>query len=642
MKLNNQPHYILLLILFIYFIHLNGYGAEFYPLDSLPTTRDGKTNDYLFPVKPGQRNQLSGNFSEIRPNHFHSGIDVKIGGVDGEPILSIADGYVYRIKVSSFGYGNVIYIKHFNGQSSVYAHLRNLSPKIMDFMRKEMYFAQKNELEVFPDPEMLPVKRGEIIGNGGNTGSSGGPHLHFEIRDSLDRAIDPFRFGFKEVLDKTPPILYKVAFKPLDIDSRVNGKFQRQEYAGVIEGGRYILPDLIKISGRVGVEVYAVDKMDGVNNVFGIPVYELMDGEKPLYRIDVDHVDFNKGRFLLTHTHQNRFIRLYQYPNNPMPIYEPDSITAGAVTAEIGERKKLQVNMKDFFGNTRIVTMLIEGEKPAIHLGNTLNKTNQSTSISYERNIMMIQTGYSEWGTLAKVFVRSLEMEIPPAYSMDGRRIYLWDMEYGIPDSIDLCTETIKPEVLFKVPFGEEFTFINNDAEIRFLDNTLLDDLYLRLEKRLNNGKTVLKINAPSEYLQSNMEVLMRNPGIIGDKKYLHVYQQSENGRKSFVGGEWESDDIRFKTRNFGTFVIDEDRTPPTIVPVRINSSELRFVIKDEKSGIRDFEVLVEGKWVLMRYEHKQNVIWSEKIDKQPFKGDVLLKVRDMAGNEKSYSTTIK
>ncbi|WP_373497127.1 M23 family metallopeptidase [Aquiflexum sp.] len=642
MKSSNYPYFLFLLISFGFSIQWNGYAAKFSPLDTLPSSDGNNPANYLFPVKPGQRNLLSGNFSEIRPNHFHSGIDVKIGGVDGEPILSIADGYVYRIKVSSFGYGNVLYIKHHNGQSSVYAHLRNLSPKIMDFMRKEMYFAKKNELEVFPDPEFLPVKRGEVIGNGGNTGGSGGPHLHFEIRDSLDRAIDPFFFGFKEVVDKIPPILYKIALRPLDIDSRVNGKFQRQEFTGVMEGGRYILPDLIKISGRVGVEVYAVDKMDGVSNIFGVPIYELMDDEKPLYRVNVDHIDFNKGRFLLTHTHQNRFIRLYQYPNNPMQIYEPDSISAGAVSTKVGERKKLQVNMKDFLGNTRIVTMLIEGEEIPFHIGKNINKANQSTSVTYDRNIMMIQTGYSEWGTVAKVFVKSLEMEIPPAYSVDGRRTYLWDMNYGVPDSVDLCTEVIRPDAIIKIPFGEEVTFANKDAEIRFSENTLLDDLYLRMEKRISGGKPALKINSPGEFLQSNMEVVFRNAGFSGDKKNIHVYQQSENGRKSFVGGEWESDDIRFKTRNFGTFVIDEDKTPPSIVPVRINASELRFVIKDDKSGIREFEAFVDGKWVLMRYEHKQNVIWSEKTDKQPFIGEVLLKVRDMAGNESKYSTTIK
>ena len=162
------------------------------------------------------------------------------------------------------------------------------------------------------------------------------------------------------------------------------------------------------------------------------------------------------------------------------------------------------------------------------------------------------------------------------------------------------------------------------------------------MERRALGGKPASRINSPSEFLQSNMEVLFRDPEYKGDKNHSHIYFQADNGRKSFVGGEWESNDIRFKTRNFGTFVLDEDRTPPTIAPIRVNGSEMRFVIKDEKSGIRDFEAFVNGKWVLMRYEHKQNVIWSEKIDKQPFNGEVLLKVRDMAGNESKYSTTIK
>ncbi|MCL6258822.1 M23 family metallopeptidase [Aquiflexum sp. TKW24L] len=597
--------------------------------------------EYLFPVKPGNRTFLSGNFSEIRPNHFHSGIDVKIGGVDGEPILAISDGYIYRIKISSFGYGNIIYLKHTNGQSSVYAHLRNLSPKIMEFMRKEMYFAEKNELEVFPDPEFLPIKRGEIIGNGGNTGSSGGPHLHFEIRDSLDRAIDPFMFGFKEVVDKTPPVVYRVAFKPLDLNARVNGKFQRMEFKPIVEGGRYILADLVRITGNVGVEIHTVDKMDDVSNIFGVPIIELIDKENPLFRINVNKIDFNKGRFFLTHMHRNKFIRLYKYPNNQLGIYQPDSLAAGVMTAKVGERKKMQINLKDYFGNTRIVTFLVEGEEAPQSFGSTSISANKTTNVSFEREMMVIQTGSSEWGTLAKVFVKSKEMEIPPAYIQDGRRNYIWDMTYGVPDSVDLCTEIIKPKVLVKIPFGEEISFANNDVEIKFSENTLLDDLYLRVERKNNGNGPSLKINSPGEYLQSNMEVLMRNTGYNGDKKNTHVYFQADNGRKTFVGGEWESEDIRFKTRNFGTFVLDVDRIAPTIAPIRVNASELRFTIKDDKSGIKDFNAYVDGKWVMMKYEHKQSVIWSEKIDKQPFKGEVLLIVRDMAGNEKRYTSKL-
>jgi len=598
-----------------------------------------QAQSYLFPVRPGQRNLLSGNFSEIRPNHFHSGIDVKIGGANGEPILAIEEGYISRIKVSSFGYGNVIYLKHPNGQSSVYAHLDGFSTRITEKIRMEMYRMKKNELELFPDADWIPVKKGEIIGFGGNTGSSAGPHLHFEIRDSLDRAIDPFSFGFKEVVDNTPPVLYRVAIKPLDYESRVNGKFQRQEFTPILEGNRYILRESVKISGRVGVEVYAIDRMDGVGNVFGIPVYELMEDEKPLFRIHVDHIDFNLGRFLLTHTHGNRFTRLYPYQNNPMQIYEPDTASAGKITANPGEMKNIRVNLKDFFGNTRSLELNIEGEERPIFPLSAITSSTQKTTIHYEREVMVIQSGTTYWGNVAKVYINGYEMELPPAYVERGKRTYLWDLNYGVPDSLDLCHEVVRPIVLKKISFGEEISFANPDVEINFTKNSLLDDLFLKVEKKSPNSLT---INDSKEYLQGNIDVLWRSPVFTGDVSKVHVYFQDTYGRKSFIGGEWESGNIRFKTRNFGTFVLDEDDVPPSIQPTRINRDGIRFKIRDNKSGIKDFEAYVDGEWVLMRYEHKQNVIWSEKLDKQPFKGEVLLKVRDMAGNENLFSTTIK
>ncbi|TVP53607.1 MAG: M23 family metallopeptidase [Mongoliibacter sp.] len=600
-----------------------------------------QAQDYLFPVKPGQRALLAGNFSEIRPNHFHSGIDVKIGGVDGEPILSITDGYVYRMKVSSYGYGNVLYIRHNDGQSSVYAHLRNFSPKIMDFMRERMYAEKKNDLEVFLEPQEIPVKKGEIIGNGGNTGSSGGPHLHFEIRDTLDHAIDPFKYRWKEIVDTTSPILYRMALTPLDFLSRVDGEFARKEFTPLIESGKYLLPQDVKISGRVGLEIYAIDKMDGVGNTFGIPVFELSEDDNPLFRIHIDHIDFYKSRYLLSHAHQNRFTRVYHYPNNQMELYDPKSSGSGALTALPGESKKINLAMKDYFGNTRMLSFQIIGEKEEKSSPSPRTVSHQPTVITYHREVMKIQAGSSEWGEMAQVHVHGYIMDLPPAYLQNGRRIYLWDMNYGVPEKIDICTETIFPTVQKKIPFGEEMAYFNNDVGIHFEEKTLLDDLFLRIEKSRNGRSKAIKINAPQEYLQSNMEVLFKNTGFEGDKTHAHVYFQSENGWKSFVGGTWESEDIRFKTRNFGTFVIEEDKVPPAIRAVRVNSSELRFIIRDNKSGIRDFEAFVDGEWVLMRYEHKQNVIWSEKINKQPFKGEVLLKVRDMAGNESQYTSTL-
>jgi hypothetical protein len=342
----------------------------------------------------------------------------------------------------------------------------------------------------------------------------------------------------------------------------------------------------------------------------------------------------------LTHTHQNKFVRLYQYPNNPLEIYEPDSVTAGAISAEVGERKTLQVNMKDVYGNTRILSVNVEGKDYEFDQnGNSTSKND--TEISYDREVMLIQTGLSNRGNLAKVFTNGMAMEISPAHISGGKTTYLWDMAYGVPDSIDLCNEVVKSPVLAKIPFNQELAYEDENVGIRFSEITLLDDLYLRTTRGVSVGKPSLTINSPSEYLRSNLDVVFKNTAYRGDKSRAHIYFQTSNGGRSFVGGFWEGDDIQFKTRNFGTFVVDEDPVPPQIVPIRVNSGELRFKVTDDKSGIKDFEVYVDGKWVLMRYEHKQAVIWSEKLDNQPFKGEVLLKVRDMAGNETQWSTLL-
>jgi murein DD-endopeptidase MepM/ murein hydrolase activator NlpD len=596
--------------------------------------------NFLFPVKPGQKNLLAGNFSEIRPNHFHAGIDVKIGGVDGEPIKSIDDGYISRMKISSFGYGNVLYVKHPSGHTSVYAHLRNFSPSIMEYIKKEMYAQKKNELELFLNPDVLKVKRGEIIGNGGNTGSSGGAHLHFEIRDSLDRAIDPMVFGFKEVLDNTPPVLYKVAFQPLDLLSRVNGKFLRQEFTPIKEGSKYILSQPIQISGKVGVEVYAIDRMNEVNNIFGIPSYELLEENQPFFNIAIDHINFDISRFILSHTTQNKFTKLYQTQNNPLPYYFSKDKQNGIIQLEEGNTKTYQLKMKDNFGNASFLNFQLRGSDANTFQDQVL-QVSDDVVFSYQNEIMSLSTGKSSKGDLAKYYVQNKVYELAPSYSGNYSRTYLWDMNFGIPDSIDICTQIVKPSVVAKIPFQKEFNFDNHEITFKAESNSLLDDLFLRMTIKENPSGKRYSFNSPDEFLRNPVTITLKNDSQKSDKQKLHVYSINSSGKKTFVGGEWNENDIHFKTRNFGTFVLEEDNIDPEIVPIKVDSSQLRFKISDKMSGIKDFEANVNGEWVLMRYEHKQNVIWSEKQSSSPFRGKVTLKVQDNAGNVKIWSTTI-
>ncbi|WP_114751897.1 M23 family metallopeptidase [Pleomorphovibrio marinus] len=591
---------------------------------------------YLFPIKPGERNFLAGTMAEIRPNHFHSGVDIKTEGREGLPIHAAADGHVHRIKISTQGYGNVLYLKHPNGQYTVYAHLRELNASIGQYMREKMYNARINEMEYFLEPGELPVNKGDTIAYSGNTGSSMGPHLHFEIRDSLDRALDPLDFQFQEIIDSIPPYVQRIAITPLDINSRVNGMFQRREFPVVYYDNAYRVNQEIKITGKVGIEVLAYDQLNDMYNRNGFPTYKIVYDGKDFYESTAKPLDFSLGRFILSHTYRNRYTRLYKKPNNLFDFYQPDSTFSGAISLAPNEEKEVEVQLIDTYQNTRSLKLKLNGEDN-YDLLRTYNSTSFNNMISYEDHIMIINENNHQLGDLAMFYVHGYQFEIPYEYQGTNKRTYLWDMRLGIPDSVGLCSGTIIPDVQTRVLFQDEVVFDNGEVQVAFASQSLLDDFYLRISPKRIAGDPGIRINEPFEYLRGHIEVSFCPEVIEAQKEHSHVYLRYENGFKRFKGGSWNGDCITFRTNQLGDFVVAQDSIGPTIRPMRVNSSELRFSIRDNLSGIRDFEAYVDGKWVLMRYEHKQAMIWSEKLENQPFEGEVLLKVRDMANNESIF-----
>jgi murein DD-endopeptidase MepM/ murein hydrolase activator NlpD len=591
------------------------------------------------PVKPGVRNFLAGNFAELRPNHFHTGLDYKFGGVEGEPIYAAADGWVHRIKISSFGYGNIIYLKHPSGHITLYGHLRNFSPSLQAWMKKKMYEAKLNELEVNLKEGELPVKKGELIANGGNTGSSGGPHLHFEIRDSLDRAMDPLLAGYSEILDRTPPTPQKIAIVPLELDSRVNGKFQRVELTPVLSGTNYRIPETIQVSGKVGLEIQSYDKLDGAENQNGFPKFEVLDDNGPLFKLVVDKVDFNFTRHFLLHTHLNRFTKLYHQKDLKFSFITPNSAGTGAFELETGKKKNVQVKLVDAYNNTRIVQLSLTGAD--LDSTRSDGAAPPKAQVSYYKNIMKIKVAQSSKGGLAKFEVGNTTYEILPAYQDAASRTYLWDLRFGIPKKIDLCSEIYTPDIIGHFPVDREHLHANSKLQIRTASNSLLEDLYLRVSHAGTATAPVLNLGESSTYLWNPIEATWDVTGYAGNKAKTQVYQRAANGALSYIGGEWLGNQIRFKTRNFGSFVLAEDATKPSISPIKVNAQGMRFTIKDNLSGIKSFEAFVNGEWVWMRYEHKQAVIWSETLSGQALKGPAILKVTDQAGNVAEWRGTL-
>jgi murein DD-endopeptidase MepM/ murein hydrolase activator NlpD len=591
------------------------------------------------PVKPGVRNYLAGNFSELRPNHFHTGLDYKFGGVEGEPIYAVADGWVHRIKISSFGYGNVIYLKHPSGHITLYGHLRNFSPVLHAWMKKKMYEAKLNELEINLKEGELPVKKGELIANGGNTGSSGGPHLHFEIRDSLDRAMDPLLAGYSEILDRTPPTPQKIAIVPLELDSRVNGKFQRVEVTPVLSGTSYRIPETIQVSGKVGLEIQSYDKLDGAENQNGFPRFEVSDDSGPLFKLVVDKVDFNFTRHFLLHTHLNRFTKLYHQKDLKFSFITPNSPGTGAFELEAGKKKNVQLKLVDAYKNTRLVQLSLVGAD--LDSTRSDGAAPPKAQVSYYKNIMKIKVAQSSKGGLAKFEVGNTTYEILPAYQDAASRTYLWDLRFGIPKKIDLCSEIYTPDIIGHFPVDREHVHANAKLQIRTDSNSLLEDLYLRVSHSGSANAPVLNLGETTTYLWNPIEATWDVSGFAGNKAKTQVYQRAGNGALSYLGGEWIGNQIRFKTRNFGSFVLAEDATKPSISPIKVNAQGMRFTIRDNLSGIKSFEAYVNGEWVWMRYEHKQAVIWSEPMNGQSLKGPAILRVTDQAGNVAEWRGTL-
>ena len=591
------------------------------------------------PVKPGGRNYLAGNFSELRPNHFHTGLDYKFGGAEGEPIYAAAAGWIHRIKISSFGYGNVIYLKHPTGHITLYGHLRNFNPSLQAWMLKKMVEAKQNELEITLKEGELPVKKGELIANGGNTGSSGGPHLHFEIRDSLDRAMDPLLAGYSEILDNIPPTPQKIAIVPLELDSRVNGKFQRLEITPVLSGSSYRITETIQVSGKVGIEIQSYDKLDGAENQNGFPKFELSDESGLLVKLLIDKVDFDYSRHFLLHTHQNRLTKLYHQKDLKLNYLSPNSPGAGVFQLETGIKKNIQIKLVDAYNNTRLVQLSLTGSD--LDSTKADGAAPASPQVSYFKSILKIKVAQTSKGGLAKFVIGNNTYEILPAYQDAASRTYLWDLRFGIPSKIDLCSEIYIPDIFGYFPVDKERLHATAKLQVRTESNSLLEDLYLRVSHSGTLAAPILTLGESTSYLWNPIEATWDVTGYAGNKTRTQVYQRATNGALSYIGGEWIGNQIRFKTRNFGSFVLVEDVTKPSISPIKVNAQGMRFTIKDNQSGIKSFEAFVNGEWVLMRYEYKQAVIWSEQMNGQSFKGTAVLKVTDQAGNVAEWRGTL-
>lgn len=311
--------------------------------------------------------QLSGNFGELRPNHFHAGFDLKTNQREGLNVYAIADGYVSRIKISTFGNGKCIYITHPNGYTSVYGHLQTTLGPIQDYVKKTHYKEKAYEIEMLLKPDELPVTKGQLIALSGNTGSSEGPHLHFEIRDTkTEFVINPIFFGFDQnIKDTKKPTLSSLYVYPLD-NATVNQSKQPLLVNMTLQKDGTYLASKVKTNGKIGFGINASDTDDvsfNKNGVFNVSTF--LNGNQN-YNYQFNTYSFDEMRYINAFIDYPRYKKTSQrvqklFMKTPfaLSIIKTDSLR-GIISAVPNLTSNYRIEVSDYFGNQNSITVPIE------------------------------------------------------------------------------------------------------------------------------------------------------------------------------------------------------------------------------------------------------------------------------------------
>ena len=600
--------------------------------------------DYLFPIKPGTTCTVTGTMGELRNTHFHAGLDIDTPSI-GVPVLAAHDGFISKATCTTNGYGNVLFITHPDGNTTVYAHLEEFKGAVADFVRHERYARKVSEIELQFKPGQFPVSRGDVIARSGNTGGSGGPHLHFEIRNSDNEAINPLVYGFMEVKDNVSPLAIKIALKTLDNGSRINDQFGRFEFSLVRSGTTFSLPHPILASGQIGVEILAHDKIGNTRFRHGINYIDMRVNDQMVFTQSIDKIILNESRRILTlmdykvlELKGSRYNKLYIDDGNELDYYSGSAKENGI--GVLNDETHVEVSLKDFNENISKVNFTL---KPSTLVDETplLGIMTKPYETEIHENTLKLTVKNCLDEKPIEIWQQGKATSLTASYKGKNQSVYLINLLQVLPDSIATCQGVVNYLFKDRIPSETDYNYYSDLVDIEFPDRALYDTTFLSVRYDTLQAQEIFSIGSRTVPLHHSIRVTLKPKVNYLQTRDLGVYRKEGNAI-NFVRSEWKNNRASFQTLSFGEFTILRDTVPPTIASILINPSAARFRIKDNLSGIAYFEAHVNGEWLLMVYDYKSGYLKSEKLDKTwPLKGEFELKVVDHAGNEKIFKQKI-
>ncbi len=534
---------------------------------------------------------LSGSYGEIRPNHFHSGIDIRTEGQSGKPVYAASDGYVSRIFVSPWGFGKAVYINHPSGYTTVYGHLDRFRGEIAEYAYNQQYSAESFSIDVTVPTGKIQVRKGEVIGYSGNSGSSGGPHLHFEIRDARSQEpLDPLSFGIT-IMDNLPPQIKWVKIYPHGTNAMVNYTSNPKALQASGGNGVYSVSssDTVMVSGDIIFGIEAYDYHNGSSIRCGIKSIELkVDGVK-VFGQSIERYAFADTRYVnaILDYPQNvrnkqRFFRSYVAPGNRLEIFD-GVVNRGIVNFVDRNAHKIQYVVKDVHGNTSRISFWVKSHPPA-----------SAGAKPSERSLP------------ANLFAWNKENRFENAYinfTMPANTLY---------EDLDFHYKTIPP--------------VNGS----FARVHILHDEETPLHLRCS-------ISVRAETLPHWLE-----------PRALLVKVET-GGKFVSQGGKFTGGFVSGTIREFGAYTISVDTIPPKIKAINIYNNKniskqgtIVVTISDDFSGIESYRGTLNGRWILMDFDAKRNRL-EYKYDSRIKAGTnkFQLVVTDGVGNRTEYNATL-